>query len=78
MVKIIKKYTSTKTINGRKYIHTALFVTLEEAEKYAKAEPFVTEIFKLVAKGTKYPYRVYYRQPIRIYDPKSGEFKLVK
>lgn len=76
-VKIIKKHTVTKTINGRKYLFGGMSETLAKAQKMSFGT-LATEIFKLEDGKTNYPYRVYVRKPVRILDPKSGEFKLVK
>jgi len=77
LIKIIKKHTVTKTISGRKYLFGGMTKTLAKAQKM----PFgtlVKEIFKLEDGATNYPYRVYVRKPIRVLDPKSGKFELVK
>ena len=80
MVDVIRKYTGTKTINGRKYLSIGLFATLKEAEKSTKEDynMFVTKIFKLEDGKTKYPYRVYIRKPINVYDERAGRVVLKK
>ena len=76
-IKIIKKHTVTKTINGRKYLFGGMSETLAKAQKMSFGT-LVTEIFKLEDGKTNYPYRVYVRKSIRVLDPKSGKFELVK
>jgi hypothetical protein len=77
MVPIIKKHIGVKTINKRKYLMVGLTETYKKAIRMARPDRkkgYKIKIFKLEAENVKYPYRVYERKPIRVYDERSGTF----